>query len=138
MGTNGASALRTTPSHFFILDEFSYAPSFNVLKVFNHAHVVVGPISGIQMPQIIAGKFSAFKTKRCFSFFKNFAVFDFASDPGSWFIGVCPPAAGAFIFLTQVSYANATVHATWCDRVAHIFKFSARGVFILCLRKPRL
>ena len=68
------------------------------------------------MFQIIAGKISAFKTKRCFAAAKYFTVLDFTSYTGNRFIGVLSPAADAFIFFSQIRHANAAVHSAGSDK----------------------
>jgi hypothetical protein len=68
------------------------------------------------MFQIFAGKIVTSKTKPYFTFLNNFAVFDFTSNNGNGFIGICCPTTGAFIFFSQISHANATIHATGSDK----------------------
>jgi len=63
------------------------------------------------MFQIIARKIITFKTKLRFSFLKEFTALDLTSYAGNGFIGVCSPATGTFIFFSQISHANATVHS---------------------------
>jgi hypothetical protein len=84
--------------------------------MFDHAHVVSSPVSFIQMLQIFAGKIVTSKTILCFALLDNFAVYDFTSHYGNGFIGICGPATGALIFFSQISHANATVHATGSDK----------------------
>ena len=116
MNTNSTSTFRTRSSHFFISNKFSYAVFFNISKIYDHAHIVFSSVSFIQMFQIIAGKIVTSKTKLCFSFLENFTVYDFTSNNGNGFIGICSPATGAFIFFSQISHASATVHATGSDK----------------------
>ena len=47
MNTNNFSAFGTSPFYFFISNKFLYTKFFNELKIFNHAHIVFGPISYI-------------------------------------------------------------------------------------------
>jgi hypothetical protein len=68
------------------------------------------------MFQICAGKIVASKTKLGFALLNNLAVRDLASHNGDGLIGICCPATGAFIYFSQVSHANATVHATGSDK----------------------
>jgi hypothetical protein len=77
--------------------------------------MVFGPVSCIQMFQIIAGKISAFKTKFCFAVMKNCAVLDFTSNPGDWFIRVHSSTTNTFILFSQVRHTNAAVHSTGSD-----------------------
>ncbi len=115
MNTNSAAAMRARPSHFFICHEFSYAIFLNVYKIFDHAHVVFGPVSFIQMFQIAAGKIVTSKTKLS-AFLNDLAFFDFASNDANGFIGICCPATWTFIFFSQIGHANATVHAAGSDK----------------------
>jgi hypothetical protein len=116
MNTNRASTLGTSPFYVFILQKFSNTEIPNISKVFDHAHIVFGSISFIQMFQVLAREIITSKTILCFTFLKNSAIFDFTSSNGNGFIGICCPATGAFIFLSQISHANATVHATGSNK----------------------
>jgi hypothetical protein len=111
MDTNRTFTLGASPSYIFVLNKFSHTEFLNIPKIFNHAHIVFGSVSCIQMFQIIAGEISAFKTKRCSAVSKYFAGLDFTSHTGDWFIGVRSSAAGTFIFFSQISHTNAAVHS---------------------------
>jgi hypothetical protein len=78
--------------------------------------MVFGAIFVIQMFQLVARKFPTCKTKLNFFFLKNFAVFDFTSNPGKGFLDVCSPASGTFIFFSQISHAKATIHSAGGDK----------------------
>jgi hypothetical protein len=111
MDTNLASTPGASPSYIFVLYKFPDTINFNILKIFNHAHIVFGAVSFIQMFQPITGKISAFKTKLCSAISKIFTILDFTSNPGDWFIGVHYSATGTFIFFSQISHTNAAVHS---------------------------
>jgi hypothetical protein len=78
--------------------------------------MVFGAISLIQMFQLVAGKSLTAKTKFNFFFLKNFAIFDFTSNPGNGFLDVCFPATRTFIFFSQISHAKATIHSAGGDK----------------------
>ena len=63
MDANGSAAVRTEPSFMFFSQEFSDAEFFDIEKVFDHAHVVLGPVSFIEMFHFIAGERVALKAK---------------------------------------------------------------------------
>jgi hypothetical protein len=70
----------------------------NILKVFDHAHSVFGPVSFVLMFMMAARKIFTLKAEFCFSILKHFAVFNFALGPGNGFIPVVNSAAKTFIF----------------------------------------
>jgi hypothetical protein len=80
-------------------------------KVFNHAHIVFGSVSLVQMFEIVAGEISAFITKFSSAFVKDFAGLDLTSNTGNRFIGIYSPATDTFVLFSQISYADATVHS---------------------------
>ena len=101
--------------------EFIHAVISNELKIFYHAHVIFCAIALVQLFQSGA-VFFAFKTKLYFTFLNSFAVFDFTSNTANDFIGICCSATGTFIFFSQISHADAAVHAAGCDQLC--FKFA--------------
>ena len=84
-------------------------------KILDHAHIVFGSISFIQMFQIFARKLLAFKTIFCLACLENYAIFDFAFDPGNRFIEVSSPATRTSIFILQICPADTTVHPAWSN-----------------------
>jgi hypothetical protein len=80
-------------------------------KIFNHAYVVFGSVSLVQMSEIVAGEISAFVAKLSSAFAKEFAGLDLTSNTGDWFIGIRSPATDTFIRFPQISYADAAVHS---------------------------
>jgi hypothetical protein len=116
MDANRSTASRTGPSFSFLLQELFHTGVPNTFQVGDHAHAVFGPVSFVQMFQVFAGKIVTSKTKFYFPFLHHFAVFDFASNNGNCFMGIFCPATGTFIFLPQISHANATVHAAGGDQ----------------------
>jgi hypothetical protein len=102
MNTDRAFASGTGPSYIFILYKFPNTIIPDIFKIFNHAHIIFGSISFIQMFQIYAGEISAFKTELRPTFSKYFAVLDFTSDTGDRFIGVRSFTAGAIIYFSQI------------------------------------
>ena len=115
MNTNSATALRTSPFPFFSSKKHSNTKLFNIFKILDHAHIVFGSISFIQMFQIFARKLLAFKTIFCRACLENYAIFDFAFDPGNRFIEVSSPATRTSIFILQICPADTTVHPAWSN-----------------------
>jgi hypothetical protein len=116
MNTNSFPAFGTGPPYFFIPHEFPQAKFLDVFKILDHAHIVFGPVSFIQMFQIIAGKVFTLETKPGFPVLKNLTVLDFTSNAGNGFVGINASAAGACIFFSQICHANTTVHSAWRDK----------------------
>jgi hypothetical protein len=100
VNTNRTFTSGASPFYVFTRQKFSHTEILNISKIFNHAHIVFGAVSCIQMFQIIAGEISAFKTKLRFAFSKKIAVLDFTSHAGNRFIGIRCSAAGTFIFFS--------------------------------------
>jgi hypothetical protein len=107
------SALETLILRPLARQESLQAVALDLVQVLDHAHVVFGSVSFIQMSQILAGKTVTSKTELCFTFLNNFTVFDFTSNNGNGFVGICCPATGAFISFPQISHANPAVHSAW-------------------------
>jgi hypothetical protein len=87
-------------------------------KVLNHAHVVFGSASSIQMPQILAGRTVTFRTVIHFAFLNGLAVLDLTSNNGSGLIDVCCPATEALVSCSQASHADPAVHSAWCNQAS--------------------
>jgi len=81
-------------------------------KIFNHAHLVFGSISFIQMVQPVAGEGFTRKTKPGFTLLEGRTVFDSALRSGFRLIRIFHPTSGAFIFCPQIGHANTTIHPT--------------------------
>ena len=126
MHADRSAAARAGPSRFLFLKKISKAGTFNIPKIFDHAHGVFGPVSFIKMFQLIAGEGRAFKTKLRRAFPENFAVFDPAAGAGRRFAGVGPPAARTLIFFSQISHAHAAIHAAGRDKRKFIQGYSGR------------
>jgi hypothetical protein len=111
MNTNRPFTSGTSPFSLFVLYKISYTEIFNIYKILDHAHVVFGSISCVQMVQKITGEISAFKTMLCAAAPKNVAVLNFTSNASDWFICIRFSATGTFIFLSQIRHTNTTVHS---------------------------
>ena len=109
--TNRTGTVGTGPSQFFIPYEFSNTKIPDLSKVFNHAHVVLGSVSLVQMFEIVAGEISTFVTKSSSVFTKDFARLNLASNTGNRLVGICSPAADTVVLLSQIGHANAAVHS---------------------------
>jgi hypothetical protein len=68
------------------------------------------------MLQSLAGMIFAFITIYCFAGLESCAVFNFASGNSNGFVIIKFSATRAFIFFSQVSQANAAIHATGSDK----------------------
>ena len=58
--TNNIAAFSASPSSFLIPQEFFHTVLLNILKIFNHAHVIFCSVSFIQLFQSSAWKFITF------------------------------------------------------------------------------
>ena len=110
---------------FLLRDECVDPVVLYELQVFDHTHAIFCSVSFIQMIQSITRRVLTLKTESCPFLLENFAVFDFTSNNGNFFIGICCPATWAFIFFSQISHANAAVHAAGCDQLC--IEFSIHG-----------
>ncbi len=98
-----------------MLEEFLDSKPLNVLKVFDHAHGVLGPVSFVQVLQTLAWEAFTFKTKACFGFLKDFTFFDFAAGTRNRCVNNNVSATYTFIFLPQIGHADTAVHSAGSD-----------------------
>jgi len=115
VNTNGASTFGASPPDLFVGKKFSNPDPSDILQILDHAHAVFGSISFIQMLQTSTWKSIALKAKPWFGILHEFTIFDFASNARDTFISVSSSAARAFIFFSQITHANATVHSAGSD-----------------------
>jgi hypothetical protein len=47
---------------------------------------------------------------------KYLAIFNFTHNTTGGFINIASPAAGTFIFFSQIRHANAAVHPAWSNK----------------------
>jgi hypothetical protein len=111
VNTDRAAAVRAGPSDLFIGNELPDSEPADGLQIFEHAHVVPGPISLVQLLHAGTGKLLTLKAKSRFDILKRFTVFDLASNAIDRFINVSSSAAGTFLFVPQIRHANAAVHS---------------------------
>jgi len=130
MNANRACTPGASPSYLFILQKFPDTIIPDKFKIFDHAHIVFGSISFVQMFQIVAWEISAFKTKLCTVFEKNFAILDFTSNAGDWFIDIHPSATGTFIIFSQIGHTNAAVHTAGSYKRIFIQGFHGQILFL--------
>jgi hypothetical protein len=83
----------------------------DVLQIFEHAHVVSGPVSLIQLLHADTGKLLTLKAKSRFHVLEVFTIFDPAMDAVVRLTCVDVPAAGTFVFFSQISQADTAVHS---------------------------
>ena len=112
MNADPASTFGAGPSCVFISQKFIHPEIPDIRKIFDHAHIVSGAISLIQMLQILAGKIVTFKTKGYLPLLNDLTVSDLAPGDANGFMGIHYPASGAFILFSQISHANAAIHTT--------------------------
>lgn len=115
VNTDCPSASGTLVLCLLFPEEDLHTVSPDIVQVLDHAHIVFSSVSFIQMFQIVAGRIVTSKTKLYFTLLNNFTVFDFTSNNGNGFIGICCPATRAFISFSQIGHANAAVHSTRRD-----------------------
>jgi hypothetical protein len=110
VNANGAAAFRASPSDLFVGNKLSNSKPANVLQILEHAHLISGSVSFIQMLQTSAWKSVTLKAKSRFDILKGFTVFDLASNAIDRFTNVSSSTAGTFVLFSQVRHANAAVH----------------------------
>jgi hypothetical protein len=113
---NHAAAFRALPPFLFIGAKSFQPEGFDILQIFQRAHVVLRPVAFIHIFQPLAGVLDAFKTESGQRGFKAFAVFNDAAYAGWLFIFIITAAARAFVLFPQVGHANPAVHAAGRDQ----------------------
>jgi hypothetical protein len=113
--TNGAAALRASPSDFFVRDKLPNAEPLDAFEVLDGAHVVSGAISFIHVLHLLAREAVAFKAKFQVSLLKDFAVLDLAPEDADGFVSVFHPATWAGVFVPQISHAGSAIHSAGSD-----------------------
>ena len=116
MNADDAAAFRTLVLLCLLYDERVDSVVSYELQVFDHAHAVFCAIAFVQLFQSSAGLY-AFKTELRFALFDRLTVFDPASNARKRLICIVATAARAFIFFSQISHADAAVHAAGCDQL---------------------
>lgn len=97
MNTDSTPAFGAGPSHLFIPNKSSDSQLFDILEIFNHTHMVLGPVSFIQMFQVATWKPFTFKTISCTAVLKDPAGFDFTLGTRNRFMGVIASTSGTWI-----------------------------------------
>jgi len=116
VNANHPAAFGTRPSVLLACQESPDTEILDIFEILNHAHIVLGSISSVQMFDSVAREFFAFKTKLCFSVLKHFAVFDSASGASNGFIGIVNSAAMASFLGSQIGHANSAIHSAGCNK----------------------
>jgi len=106
-----AAAVRAVPTDLFVCHELPNSKLANGFQIFEHAHVVPGPISLIQLLQTRTGKLLTLKAKSWFCVLDVFTIFDPALGAIGGLMNIRASAAGTFVFFSQISQANAAVHS---------------------------
>ncbi len=104
---SGASILRPLCGK-----ESLHAIFLDLTQVLDHAHLVLGSVSLVKMPQPVAGKTVTSRTVLFSTFLHCLAVLDLASDNRNGFVGICRPATGASVLFSQERHAYSAVHST--------------------------
>ena len=123
MNTYCAFTFGASPFYILVLYKFPDTVILDIFKVFDHAHIVFGPVSFIQMFQIITGKIFAFKTKLSPILLECLTGFNFTSNTGDRFIDVRYSAAWTFVFHPQMTPANTTVYTAGSYQSRFIQRF---------------
>lgn len=108
-----SSASRTCPSGFLGLQKFPDAGTPDGFQILDHAHLVLCPVSFVQMIKFVAGHFSAVRTKRCLFFLENPAVFDSARNACLGLFHIVNSAARARVGGPQIGPAYSAIHPAW-------------------------
>ncbi len=103
VNTEYLTAFRAFPPFFFISEEMHYAEFSNVLKVFDHAHAILGSIPVIQIFQPGAREAVATEAILGFGVYHLLAVLDPARDANFRFEAVIAKAAWAWFLIPRVS-----------------------------------
>jgi hypothetical protein len=115
MNADRAAAIRAGPSDFFVCRELPNAKPANVLQILDHAHAVARPITFIQLLQAGTGELLTLEAESWFLVSEVCTVFDPASNAIARLIDADASAAGTFVFIPQISQANAAVHSAGGD-----------------------
>ncbi len=119
------------PSCHFGINKFANSKILDIFQIFNHAHVVSGAVSFIQMLQVGTGEIIALIAEFSVAVFEISAGFNLTLYAGNRFVAV-NPAAGAMILLTQIRHADAAVHAAGGDKGYFIFCFQGNHPLFSC------
>jgi len=117
VNTEHLPAFWASPPFFFVSDEMPNSESSYLFEIFNHAHVVLGPVPLIQMFQIGAWEAVADEAELGFSACHLLAVLDPTNDAGFRFEAIIATAAGAWVPISCVRTAAAAVHSAWSDQL---------------------
>jgi hypothetical protein len=94
-----ASAFRAGPSNLFIRNEFPNSTLFDVFKILNHAHTILGPVSLVQMLQASTRIAFTLKAIFCFGTPEEYTCFDFAPTTSDEVVNACRSTAITIILL---------------------------------------
>jgi hypothetical protein len=111
MNTEQVIAFGTSPPIRFASHEMSYAELLYVYEILDHAHSILGFITPIQVIQPVAREPVATETVFGFPLPQLFTVLDPACDAGLGLDAVAAAAAGAWVLISRIGDAEATVHA---------------------------
>jgi hypothetical protein len=117
MHTNELSAFGTCPSVCFLLNELSDADLLYALKIIDHAHTIVFPVTCVEVAQLVAGVFIAIEAKLQMMCYEDFARFYPAKYSGLRLPTIIAPAPRARILFPDIGAADAAVHAAGGDQV---------------------
>ena len=92
-----------------------YAEFSNILEIFNHAHAILGSVPFIQVVQPGARKAITAKAVLGFRVQYLLAVLDSTCYAGFRFEAVFTSATGAWILISRICDAEATIHSTGRD-----------------------
>jgi hypothetical protein len=111
------SALRASPSRFFVFHEMPYAELPDVHEVVDHAHAVLCSVPLVQMLQPRARKAAATAAVLESGVRHFVAVLDTARDDGFRFDTAFASASGASIFFPYIRVTETAVHPARGDQL---------------------
>ena len=111
MNANCSTAFGTCPFIRFVHEKPSDTKTLNIVKIFNHTHVVLGSVSLVQTSNVVTREFLAFKTKLHFAILKHFAVLDCAVSAGDRFVNIVNSATTTTVSRSQIRHANSAIHS---------------------------
>lgn len=113
MDTHSFTAMGTCPFSLFTGQKIPDPGMLYTAEIINHAHIVLCPVSLIQVFKSGTWEVIAFKTIPGSSVLKTSAVFNSASPARDRFDNIINPAPRASVPQAQVCQADAAIHSAW-------------------------
>jgi hypothetical protein len=116
MNADEPAAPGTGPPFLFVPREMPYAELLYVHEIVDHAHAILCSIALVQVVQLVAGEAVTAEAVPEPALHYLLTVLDPARGAGFWFDAVVVSAAGAWVRLSCIGVAEATVHSTGSDQ----------------------